>query len=55
MYIQIYTDDGYRQYQLVHVAHDIDIDALIRILYEKGILTTSDINGLLPPGYEVVE
>lgn len=54
MHIQIYTDDGYQQRPLDQVAHDIDIDALVKLLYAKGVLTEGDINELLPPGFEVV-
>ena len=55
MKLQIYTDDGYKQVELEHVEADIDVVALIDMLYTKKILSAYDVNQLLPVGFEVVE
>lgn len=55
MKIQIYTDDGYKQVDLDHVIDEIDITEVIKLLFENKVLSTDDVNSLLPPGFEVVE
>jgi hypothetical protein len=54
MKIQIYTDDGYQQCDLDHVADEIDITEVIKLLFKNKILSEEDVNLLLPKGFEVV-
>ena len=55
MKIKIYTDDGNREFDLDHVADDMDATELISILYEKKIITAEEVNSILPDGFTVVE
>lgn len=55
MKIQIYTDDSYRQVDLDHVVDEIDTVQLIELLFKNKVLSVSDVNSLLPSGFEVVE
>lgn len=55
MKIQIYTDDGYQQVDFNHVADEIDVVQLVELLHKNKVLSTSDVNSLLPEGFEVVE
>ena len=55
MKIKIYTDDGNKEFDLDHVADDMDATELISILYEKKIITAEEVNSILPDGFTVVE
>ena len=55
MKIKIYTDDGNREFDLDHVAGDLDATELISLLYDKGVITAEEVNSILPDGFTVVE
>lgn len=55
MKIQLYTDDGYREFDLECVKDELDIVELIEILHDRKVLSSEDINRILPTDFEVVE
>ena len=54
MKVEIYTDDGYVESGICNIELNINIGELVEMLYQKKILSESDVNSILPSGCQVV-